>query len=592
MSRHLVGGARPWRPGLSTSLIGVLAFLLACSPGTTTPTASERNAEPSAPAAPKTLVMALQEEPISIVIYGRPGEGGVTSARFERYYMFHANLTMYDEANNVAASAAEKVPSVQDGDWKVNPDGTMDITWKIRPDVRWHDGTPLTADDFVFGFEVIRDPKLRVAGLGEVLNIAGVHAVDDRTLVVNWKKVSIQGNTNSTEGVPAVPRHLLEELYRTSDPVVFEGLPVWRDDFVGLGPYRISNWMQGSSIEAEAFPQFFQGRPKIDRIIMRWVTDVNVLAANLLAGVVDVSPPGTTMKPEQLLEVRRQWGPEGGQVFTAPTDIRTMTINTRRDMPWAQDVRFRQAMLHSLNREQLVDALQSGMTDIAWYLNFPSDPIYKLADQRGLAKYPYDPATAQRLFAQAGWTKGPDGMLRNSAGEALPTFFCCRYPSGDSNDTRESLAFGADLKAAGIDAVHPLNAAPAGLSSSETRRVQITGDWGGLVGNFRITTDQSWSTLTAHNIARAETAWVGINNSGWTNPAYEDLFTKQVSTLDVAPRQEIEYQLFKMMVEELPLLPAYYNPLGVVVRKGVEGVGKGAVLNRGVTWNIHTWDIK
>jgi len=592
MNRHRTSTGSRLVSGFSP-LIAVAFLILACAPAAT-PT-SDPGAGPAATTGPKTLVMALQEEPISLVLYGRPApadEGGTTGARFERYYVFHANLTMYDEASNVISAAAQKVPTAQDGDWKVNPDGTMEVIWRIRPDVYWHDGARLTAEDFVFGLEVLRDPALGVAGLGELLNISGVRAVDDGTLIVNWNKISIHGNTNSTEGIPALPRHLLEERYRTLGPVEFRAAPAWRDEFVGIGPYRVARWDPGSSITAEAHGQFFLGRPKIDRLIMRWVTDVNVLTANLLAGVVDVSPPGTTIKPEQLKEIKRQWDPiGGGHVFTAPTDIRTMSLNFRNRGAWAQDVRFRQAMLRSLDRDQLVEVLQSGFTDVAYFLGFPEDALYKLAEQRGLPKYPYDPAGAQRLFAEIGWTKGADGLLRNSAGETVH-FYCCRYPSADSNDIRESLAWGNDLRTAGLDVEHPLPEAPAGASSSEMRRIRITGPWGGQIGNFRTTSDQYFATLLAANSARQETQWIGINNSGWSNPAYEDLFTKSVSTLDVAPRLEIQFQMFQMMAQELPILPSYYNPLGVAVRKGVEGIGKGAVLNRGVTWNIHTWDIK
>ncbi len=574
-------------------VLGLALLAVSCAPGGA-PGANQLAPAQPAEAASKTLVMALQEEPIALIVYGRPArpdDGGTTGARFERYYLFHGNLTMYDETSNVIASAAAKVPSVADGDWRVNGDGTMDVTWKIRNDVFWHDGTNLTAADFVFGLDVLRDPKLAFPGLGELLNINGIKVTDDHTFVVNWKKVSIQGNTNSTEGIPAVPRHLLEETYRSADAVAFGGLSAWRNEFVGVGPYKMLKWEPGSEIQAVAWDKYFLGRPKIDRLILRWVTDINVLTANLLAGVVDIVPPGTTIKPEQMLEIRRQWGPDSGQIFTAPTDIRIMTLNTRHG-PWSQDVRFRQAMLYSLNRQQLVDVLQSGMTEVAYFLNFPENPIYRLAEQRNLPKYSYDPTTAARLFAEAGWTKGADGLLRNSAGETV-RMPCCRYPSADSNDARESLAWGSDLKAAGIDAQHPLQPAPAGLSSSETRRVQVhQGDWGGVIGNFRITTDQNWATLIGANVAGPATAWSGINTGGWTSPSYEDLYSRQVSTLDLGPRQEIEFQMFKMMAEELPLLPGYYNPLGVVVRKGITGVGKGAVMNRGITWNVHTWDMK
>src|SRR5205814_5614702 len=119
----------------------------------------------SAPAAPKTLTMAVEEQPTSVILYGRPGEGGSTSATWERWYIFHGGLTLADDEGNVVPAAAAKVPSIDDGDWKVNQDNTMEVTWRIRPDVYWHDGTPLTADDFVLGFEVIRDPRLGVATL-------------------------------------------------------------------------------------------------------------------------------------------------------------------------------------------------------------------------------------------------------------------------------------------------------------------------------------------------------------------------------------------------------------------------------------------
>lgn len=68
----------------------------------------------------------------------------------------------------------------------------MEVTWKIRPDAYWHDGTPLTAEDFGFGFEVIRDPRLGVATLGEVVNMTGVRVVDPKTFVVSWKTISVQ----------------------------------------------------------------------------------------------------------------------------------------------------------------------------------------------------------------------------------------------------------------------------------------------------------------------------------------------------------------------------------------------------------------
>src|SRR6266571_3790236 len=284
MSSPWISGWKRARARLAAPLVlGVL--VLACGPSSTP--ANTQPPKPQ-PAGPKTLIVGVQDEPTSIVLYGQPGEGGSTSARFDRYFVFHGNLTLFDLNNDPAPYAAQKVPRIEDGDWKVNPDNTMEVTWKIRPDVYWHDGTPLTSADFLFGFEVIRDPRLAVATLGELVNMSSARAIDDKTFVISWKTLSINANTNSTEGIPAMPRHQLEELYRSGDVDAFESSPAWRSEFVGLGPYRLTKLEQGSHIEADAFDQYFLGRPKIDRLIIRWVGDVNVMVANLLSGGVDV----------------------------------------------------------------------------------------------------------------------------------------------------------------------------------------------------------------------------------------------------------------------------------------------------------------
>src|SRR5438270_524859 len=80
---------------------------------------------------------------------------------------------------------------------------------------------------------------------------------------------------------------------------------------------------------AATFDQYFLGRPKIDRLELRWVPDPTVVVANLLAGGLDMVSSGADIKPVQLAEIQRRWGPEGGQTYTAPTDIRVLWLNQR-----------------------------------------------------------------------------------------------------------------------------------------------------------------------------------------------------------------------------------------------------------------------
>lgn len=299
------------------------------------------------------------------------------------------------------------------------------------------------------------------------------------------------------------------------------------------------------------------------------MADVNVMVAQLLSGAVDYVSRGSSLKPVQMVEIKRQCGPNGGRVFPVFQDIRSLNVNfTHPGAPWARDVRFRQAMLHSLHRQQLADVLLEGFTLIAYYHAFPEFAIYKLAQQRGLPTYEYDPSKAQQLFAAAGWTKGADGLLHDASGQAVPTFYCCRYDSADSNDIRESLAWGTDWKAAGMDVVHPIPSPPAGLSSTEQRRANAQGPRGGSIGNWRVISDQNWANLIRANIPREETRWAGINSGSYINPAYEDLFARAQSALNPQQRVELQFQMMKMVMDELPHLLRTTTPVVSRFAKG------------------------
>jgi peptide/nickel transport system substrate-binding protein len=535
--------------------------------------------------------MAHQTFPEALVAFGRSIAIGTNAV--ERWLTFHGNLTTFDIQGNVVPQVAQKVPSIQDGDWAVSPDGTMEVTWKLRPGAVWHDGAPLTAADFAFGYEVVMDPKHSVPELGEVTNMSSVRAVDDQTLVISWKIVSVRGGHNGVVGVPPLPRHLLGDLYRTGDTLAFEASPIWGSQWVGLGPYKVVAWEGGSHIEGQAFDQYALGRPKIDRLVIRFIGDVNVLVANLLAGAIDLAPLGVQLKPEQIVELQRTWG-DKGEAYASPNAMRVVHLQYRDpSAPWVQDLRFRQAMIHSLNRVEFVEALMFGQTEFGHYLAMPDDPVTRLAEQRGVIQYPYDPARAERLFADAGWTRGADRLLRNSAGQTVH-FVCCREFDDDSNDIRESLAVVSELQKAGMQAEHPIPSPPSGVSTTEQRRFAAL-NRNGNIGPFRFNERGSLASLISTQIATDENRWTGSNSGGWSNPTYDGVYADMMRTFDLGPRQELEFQLIKLAAEQLPVLPMYYSPVGVAVRKGVEGINRkphAPPLTQNTTWNIHTWDLK
>ncbi|MSQ23522.1 MAG: hypothetical protein EXR58_03065 [Chloroflexi bacterium] len=497
----------------------------------------------------------------------------------ERYWTFHSNLTHWSATGDPLPVMAQKIPSIQDGDWKVNPDGTMVTTWKIRPDIYWHDGTKLTAQDFVFGFEVALDPRLTVQELVPLRPIASVEAPDAQTLVINWKQLWIYGNSNAQHGVPALPRQQVEARYRSEDPVAFDASAAWRDEFIGLGPFKVVKWDLGNFVEAQAFDQYFQGRPKIDKITFKFVADVNVEVAQFLAGAIDVGLIGSMLKPTQLTELRNQWGPGKGMVFSDATLMRMLQFSFRVDgqpwdpksMGWADDKRFRQAMFYAIDRKELVDVWGvGGYAQAGEYLTLgPDDPVTALARQRNIPTYQYDLKKATQLFSDAGWNKAADGMLRNSAGQTV-TFVCCRLASADSNDNRESLAWGQYWKTLGMDVIHPIQPVPAGLAATDARKAGLFG-WGGRISNWYFSVSQHYAQLIQSNSPNDANRWTGSNGGGYLNVSYDKLFDQRMQTLAVDQRREVELQLVAAMAEELPVLPVYYNPLGLVARDGITG---------------------
>src|SRR5439155_14592034 len=127
-------------------LVGLASLLAACAPASSSSDQADKPGGGSQ--GPKILHVGTSNsrEPAVLAEWG--GSTPSSSSPLEHFHMFHANLTMLDAEGNLIPHLAQKVPSIDDGDWKVLPGSGAEVTWKIRPGVVWHDGTPLVAEDF------------------------------------------------------------------------------------------------------------------------------------------------------------------------------------------------------------------------------------------------------------------------------------------------------------------------------------------------------------------------------------------------------------------------------------------------------------
>ena len=279
--------------------------------------------------------------------------------------------------------------------------------------------------------------------------MANLIAPDARTIVVQWSGLYPDvGSLAST--FQALPRHLLEPAYNQGDYAAFMNHPFWKADYVGLGPYKLARWEPGSSIEAAAFDGHVSGRPKIDRVIIRFIADENTALTNLVSGEVDFATD-RSIRFEQAQILKREWGPtNGGTTVLTPAQPRLLYFQMHPEFAkpgrLLLDVRARRALTHAMDRDALNLGLFNGDAEPTEVFLTKTFPAYAEMD-KAISHYPYDPRRAETLLGELGYAKGGDGFFA-SAGEKLTVDF--RQEAGDQTG-REMSIITDTWRKAGID---------------------------------------------------------------------------------------------------------------------------------------------
>src|SRR5581483_8131678 len=233
----------------------------------------------------------------------------------------------------------------------------METRYRLKPNLVWHDGSPLTADDFVFTFQNATPAAGFRTGIVPFSQMDNVAAPDDRTLIIHWKSVYpdagvlLQGATRF--GLVPLPRHILESTFAGGVAQTIQESPYWSREFVGAGPYKLDRWELGSFIEATAFDQHVLGRPKIDRIRLLFMNDQNTAFANMLAGETDVALNSISF--EQEVQLKREWASsQRGTAGLNTVSLSAAQFQFRPDIVSPKailDVRVRRALAHAFDRQ-------------------------------------------------------------------------------------------------------------------------------------------------------------------------------------------------------------------------------------------------
>ena len=548
-------------------------LVLACAPASAPGGARQQDSEVPKPALKKKVTVGLRGEPTTLNNnLGRAGAGRVYGST-EMEQLLHTGLSVEDDQVEQRPALAEAVPSVENGLWRLFPDGGMETTWRIRPGSQWHDGVPLTSADFVFTMQVVQDKELPEFGNIAYDSLESVEARDPLTIVAKWKKSFIWAHTlfSGTRGLPH-PRHILEREY-TENKAGYRDLPYWTEQFVGTGPFKLREFVRGSHMIVDANDQYALGRPRIDEIEIKFIQDANALAASILAGVVDLTVSGQgTLSLDQAIQVRDQWS--DGKVYPVLSGAVGAFPQFLNPTPSViLDAPFRRALLHAIDRQLLVDTLQNGLSQVA-HTNFtPEQPEFKDI-QGSLVRYDFDARRAAQLIEGLGYARGPDGMFRDAAGAPLGVEL--RSTPGREVNEKTTLVVADHWRAVGVG----VDVVVIPLQRNQDREYRQTRPGFEVVGQpddvYRLHTNQ---------VPTPETRFVGDNRMRYANPELDSLVDRYYVTIPRADRVRVLGQILNHVTDRVVLMSFFYEAGPILVGNRVRNVTSRP------TWNAHEWDV-
>jgi len=408
-------------------------------------------------------------------------------------------------------------------DWKVSSDGKI-WTFYLRPDVRWQDGYPFTAEDVVFTFNAILNPK--------------VNSVRRSDYMIDGEPIRFTALNRSTvqailpksfapflihSGIGLIPKHL------------FEGKDINTAEFnrkpVGTGPFKFKEWVTGDHVTLMRNPDFYWGKPKLAEIIFKIIPDVNAQLVALEAGEIDDAgiPPK---------DYRRMKTMEGINVFEADGLVYTY-LGFNLASPKFANPRVRQALAYATNKDQLVSLIFKGLATPAYA---PSTPI-SWAYSDAVAKYPYNPEKAKQILKEAGAQNLEFTILVNQG-----------------NKEREKAAVILQQQYKKVEVKVNVRVMEWSALLKIVNAPKDPKDFEAVIIGWSLGLDpDSYSIWHSSQYPR------GFNFIKYINPEVDRLLEKGRTTMEKGKRKEIYARLWQIIADDQPYIFLWYP-------KGVEGV--------------------
>ncbi len=422
---------------------------------------------------------------------------------------------------------------------KTSSDG-LTYTFKLRPNLKWSDGQPLTADDVIFTYQLAYDPKYadvaspRRGDLSKY--IASVTAPDPQTVVITTTQVFAPFLVSHCQyGI--LPKHVLGTLsakdINTAD---FNKAPT-----VSNGAFKFVSWQSGQQVTLARNDTYWAGAPFLDQFIYKVLPDSTTVANQLKTGEIDIGP----VDPAQFDSVKSSGNTNIVEFPVAIFDFYAYNLDpTKLGGKLFAQKEVRQALVYALDRQSWVQAIYFGHAEVATSVEPPTSWAFKAKPQ---VVYSFDKAKANSLLDAAGWAKGADGIR---AKDGLPLKFEMHTNAG--NKQRESLlqVMQQSWKDIGVDATPKLIQFPqlvTEIVSTRTFDMFLVGfSWG---------QDPDEAPL----FHSRNTVAGGFNGADFKNADVDAALDGALATIDQNKRKQFYYKFQDVMSDQVPAPILMFN---------------------------------
>lgn len=464
----------------------------------------------------------------------------------------------------------KEFPQIQNKKAKV-VNGKIVMETEILESAKWSDGKPVVCDDFAFTRELGLTKTVSVGDREQYEKVEKIEWNPKTPKLCTWTFKEARWDFFHLGTYHPLPAHLERPILEKfgKEPGGYEKNSLYnrQPTTPGLanGPYMFSEVKQGSHVSLVRNPHFYGKTPAIEKITFKIIPNSGTLEANLRSGTIDmVGIIGLTFDQAVSLEKKVATENLAVKVLFKP-GLTYEHVDFNLDNPVLKDVRVRKALVHALNRDELVKALFEAKQPTAIH-NIPeADREWFTSDPKKVALYPFDRKKAATLLEEAGWKIGSSGV-REKEGKRLSLTFSTTA----GNKIRETVQvfLQNQWKSVGVEIL--VKNEPARVFFGETMRKR---KFEALAMYAWISAPgvPSYSTLKSDFIPSESNGFAGQNYPGWRNSKVDALFTQLKMELNEKKRKEIVHQVLREYTEDVPSIPLYYRSEIAVIPKNLNG---------------------